>query len=224
MIFLRVIVSSLTATRIQNAKAYLVSIEKDFKILWDNEEASLTFSPAESADALCKTIEHGGSYPGDVVIVRRGDDALFVGTPDRTWPHFDITRDQNPGISADGLFSGFRGRALLECAREHREANASGHPGQSPKKPRLRRTLLGAAIGALLAMLMVPYVRGHRNAADTGYLPIYEIGAQADVNVAQLILNISYARVVEAVKWGGLAAALASDAASASANISPCMA
>jgi hypothetical protein len=62
---------------------------------------------------------------------------------------------------------------------------------------------------------MVPYVRGHRNAADTGYLPIYEIGAQADVNVAQLILNISYARVVEAVKWWGLAAdaAAASDAA-----------
>ena len=89
MIFLRVIVSSLTAKRIENAKAYLVSIEKDSKTIWDNEELPLTFSPGENPDALCKTIEHGGSYPVDVIIVRRGDDELFVGTPGRTWPHFE---------------------------------------------------------------------------------------------------------------------------------------
>jgi len=94
MIFLRVIVSSLTARRIQNAKAYLVSIEKDSKILWDSQEVPLTFSPGEDPDALCKTIEHGGSYPVDVVIVRRGDgDPLFLGTPGRTWPHFDSVYD-----------------------------------------------------------------------------------------------------------------------------------
>lgn len=94
MIFLRVIVSSLTSQRIQNAKAYLVSIEKDSKILWDNEEVPLTFAPGEAADALNKTIEHGGSYPVDVVIVRRGGgDPLFLGTPGRVWPHFDSVAD-----------------------------------------------------------------------------------------------------------------------------------
>lgn len=89
VIFLRVIVSSLTARRIENAKAYLVSIEKDSKTLWDDQEMPLTFSPGENPDALCKTIEHGGHYPLDVMIVRRGDDALFMGTPQRAWPHFD---------------------------------------------------------------------------------------------------------------------------------------
>src|SRR5438067_5369020 len=93
MIFLRVIVSSLTARRIQKAKAYLVSIEKDSKILWDDQEVPLTFAPGESPDALCKTIEHGGSYPVDVVIVRRDDNSLFLGTPKRAWPHFDSVHD-----------------------------------------------------------------------------------------------------------------------------------
>ena len=93
MIFLRIVVSSLTERRIQNAKAYLVSIEKESKTLWDNEELPLTFSPGENQDALCKTIEHGGSYPIDVVIVRRGDNALFMGTPGRTWPHFNSLYD-----------------------------------------------------------------------------------------------------------------------------------
>jgi hypothetical protein len=69
------------------------------------------------------------------------------------------------------------------------------------KKPRLRRTLLGAAIGALLAMSIVPYVKGHRYAAERGYLPIYEIGARADVNVAQLILNVSFAALIGALAF-----------------------
>jgi len=93
MIFLRVIVSSLTERRIQNAKAYLVSIEKDSEVLWDNEEVPLTFAPGEGSDALCKTIEHGGSYPVDVVIVERGEDALFQKKKKRDWPHFDSLRD-----------------------------------------------------------------------------------------------------------------------------------
>jgi hypothetical protein len=70
------------------------------------------------------------------------------------------------------------------------EASANGHPSEPPKKSRLRRTLLGAGIGALLAMSMVPYVKGHRYASERGYLPIYEIGGRADVNVAQLVLNV----------------------------------
>jgi hypothetical protein len=53
--------------------------------------------------------------------------------------------------------------------------------------------------GALLAMSMVPYVKGHRYAADRGYLPIYEIGARADVNVAQLLLNVSFAALIGAL-------------------------
>jgi hypothetical protein len=54
MIFLRVIVSSLTAHRIENARAYLVSIEKDSKTLWDTQEVPLTFAPGENPDALRK--------------------------------------------------------------------------------------------------------------------------------------------------------------------------
>jgi hypothetical protein len=79
------------------------------------------------------------------------------------------------------------------------EASANGHPSEPPKKSRLRRTLLGAGIGALLAMSMVPYVKGHRYASERGYLPIYEIGGRADVNVAQLVLNVSFAALIGAL-------------------------
>jgi hypothetical protein len=79
------------------------------------------------------------------------------------------------------------------------EASANGHSIEARKKPRLRRTLIGAAIGALLAMSMVPYVKGHRYALERGYLPIYEIGGRADVNVAQLLLNVSFAALVGAL-------------------------
>jgi hypothetical protein len=57
---------------------------------------------------------------------------------------------------------------------------------------------LGAAIGALLAMSMVPYVTRGR-AGYHGYLPIYEIGGKADVNVAQLVLNVSFAALAGAL-------------------------
>jgi hypothetical protein len=46
---------------------------------------------------------------------------------------------------------------------------------------------------------VVPYVKGHGYAADRGYLPIYEIGARADVNVAQLLLNVSFAALIGAL-------------------------
>ncbi len=48
-------------------------------------------------------------------------------------------------------------------------------------------------------MSMGPYGSGHRYAADRGYLPIYEIGARADVNVAQLVLNVLFAALVGAL-------------------------
>src|SRR5439155_2442244 len=86
--FFRLVVSSLTASRIENAKGYLVSIEKDSRVLWDSQEVPLTFAPGENDDALSKTIEDGGKYPLDVVIVLHGDNNLFLGTPGRTWPHF----------------------------------------------------------------------------------------------------------------------------------------
>jgi hypothetical protein len=86
--FLRLVVSSLTASRIEDAKGYLVSIQRDSKILWDSQEVPLTFAPGENADALSKTIEDGGKYPLDVLIVRHGDNEVFMGTPGRTWPHF----------------------------------------------------------------------------------------------------------------------------------------
>jgi hypothetical protein len=67
----------------------------------------------------------------------------------------------------------------MQCASvDTGEASTNGHPSEPPKRSRLRRTLLGATIGALLAMSLVPYVKGHRYAADRGYLPIYEIGAR----------------------------------------------
>jgi hypothetical protein len=86
--FFRLVVSSSTASRIEDAKGYLVSIEKDSKILWDSQEVPLTFAPGENADALSKTIEDGGKYPLDVLVLRHGDNDLFLGTPGRTWPHF----------------------------------------------------------------------------------------------------------------------------------------
>ena len=86
--FFRIVVSSLTHSRIENAKGYLVSIEKDSKMLWDSQEVPLTFAPGEDADALSKTIEVGGKYPLDVMILRHGDNDLFIGTPGRVWPHF----------------------------------------------------------------------------------------------------------------------------------------
>jgi hypothetical protein len=52
MIFLRVIVSSLTARRIQNAKAYLVSIEKNSRILWHNEELADIFTRRKRRRAM----------------------------------------------------------------------------------------------------------------------------------------------------------------------------
>jgi len=71
---------------------------------------------------------------------------------------------------------------------------------------RLRRPLLGAAIGALLAMLMVPYASHrteywtdsshHGRDLSKGYLPIYEIGSKEVVNVLQLMLNVFFTALV----------------------------
>jgi hypothetical protein len=47
-------------------------------------------------------------------------------------------------------------------------------------------------------MSMVPYVTRGR-AGGHGYLPIYEIGGKADVNVAQLVLNVSFAALAGAL-------------------------
>src|SRR5262245_9189301 len=61
----------------------------------------------------------------------------------------------------------------------------------SSNPSRLRRTLGGAAIGALLAMVFVPCM-GH------GYEPIFN-AAKYRINVAQLILNVSFATLVGAL-------------------------
>jgi hypothetical protein len=62
---------------------------------------------------------------------------------------------------------------------------------------------LGAAVGALLAMSMVPYVNqvkhGRGQFIERGYLPIYKIGGVADVNVPQLVLNVSFAVLLGAL-------------------------
>lgn len=79
------------------------------------------------------------------------------------------------------------------------DSDDSNRKERAPRRPsRVWRTLLGAAIGALLAMSMVPYVTRGR-AGGHGYLPIYEIGGKADVNVAQLVLNVSFAALAGAL-------------------------
>jgi hypothetical protein len=50
--------------------------------------SAINIAPGENADALSKTIEGGGKYPLHVLVVRHGDNDLFLGTPGRTWPHF----------------------------------------------------------------------------------------------------------------------------------------
>jgi hypothetical protein len=88
MTFFRVIVSSLSSSNIEDATGYLVSIEKDSKMMWDSEDVPLTFARGEDPDTLCKRIEAGGKYPLDVVVVRNDDNRLFLGTLNRTWPCF----------------------------------------------------------------------------------------------------------------------------------------
>jgi hypothetical protein len=86
--FFRVIVSSLSPLGVENATGYLVSIEKDLKIVWDSEDVALTFSRGEDSDTLCKKIDAGGKYPLDVVVIGHDDNRLFLGTLNRTWPCF----------------------------------------------------------------------------------------------------------------------------------------
>jgi hypothetical protein len=75
-------------------------------------------------------------------------------------------------------------------------ASENGDSNKLPEKhssnpSRLRRTLWGAAIGALLAMLFVPCIRD-------GYEPIFN-AAKYRINVAQLVLNVSFAALVGAL-------------------------
>ena len=64
-------------------------------------------------------------------------------------------------------------------------------PGLASGSLNLRRTLCGAAIGASMAMILVPCVR-HR------YEPIFK-AADYEINVAQLLLNVSFAALVGAL-------------------------
>jgi hypothetical protein len=70
--------------------------------------------------------------------------------------------------------------------------DSSAHPEwphSSP--PRLKQTVLGAAIGALLAMAFVPCISG-------GYQPIFN-AAEYSINIPQLVLNVLFATVLGAV-------------------------
>jgi hypothetical protein len=82
----------------------------------------------------------------------------------------------------------------------HAAADIEPPPRTNP--PRLRRTLLGAAIGALLAMSIVPYAT-HTGTYQyrRGYLPIYDIAGRESVNVPQLTLNISFAALAAAIAF-----------------------
>src|SRR6516165_404774 len=71
----------------------------------------------------------------------------------------------------------------------------------------VRRTLLGAGIGALLAMVFVPCIH-------QGYEPIFN-AAEYRINVAQLVLNISFAALVGALAFNLSRRALCWSAASA---------
>ena len=71
----------------------------------------------------------------------------------------------------------------------------------------VRRTLLGAGIGALLAMVFVPCIH-------QGYEPVFN-AAEYRINVAQLVLNISFAALVGALAFNLSRRALCWSAASA---------
>ena len=76
----------------------------------------------------------------------------------------------------------------------------NGPAKPNSNSPRLKRILMGAAIGALLAMSVVPYAT-HTGTYhyERGYMPIYEIGGRENVNVAQLVLNILFAALAGAL-------------------------
>jgi hypothetical protein len=80
------------------------------------------------------------------------------------------------------------------------------------RSPRLRRTLLSAAVCALIAMALVPCVGGHTERAydprwllldapiwNGGYRLVFAMPANSRINVAQLILNVSFAAILGAV-------------------------
>lgn len=69
----------------------------------------------------------------------------------------------------------------------------------------LRKTLLAAAVCALLAMLFVPY-RSHGtysrqafNDVERSYKPFFEVRRDADLDTPQLLLNVAFACLAGAV-------------------------
>jgi hypothetical protein len=87
------------------------------------------------------------------------------------------------------------GADAREAGKRFKKMQENGAAKPNSNLPRLRRILIGAAIGALLAMSIVPYAT-HSGSYQyrRGYMPIYEIRKIADLKVISQTSRQHYAR------------------------------